>query len=120
MTDQEIEGAIDGVRCRGQNLNMNDTRAYIAGMLEELLAWRRSDRARIAGLNFARFENVQDALKAFDEELAIMHNAWCAIAWLMCEWSPDRLTYLRNLEKFNMGTVKMTKEIAKLEKAKEK
>lgn len=116
MTDLEIEGAIEGVRCRGQNLNMIDTREYIAGMLDELLALRRSDRARIAGLNVCRFENVQDALKAFEEELTIMHHAWCAISWLMCEYSPDRLTYLRNLEKFNMSTVKMAKEIKKLEK----
>ena len=117
MTDLEIEGVIARVRCSGQNLNAVDTREYIAGMLDELLAWRRSDRARIAGLNVCRFENVQDARKAFEEEPTIMHHAWCAISWLMCEWSPDRLTYLRNLEKFHMSTVKMAKEIQKLKKA---
>lgn len=116
MTDQEIEGAIESVRCKGQNLNADDTRAYIAEMLVELLSWRRGDRQRIAGKNFARFKTPKEALAEFESEKTILHNAWCAIEWLMCDYSPDRLTYLNNLSKCSMGTAKLYKEVEKLKK----
>lgn len=66
--------------------------------------------------NFERFRSAGEALKEFEAETAIMHQAWCALDWIYCELSPDRLTYLRNLDKLHVGTIAGSKEMKKLEK----
>lgn len=68
--------------------------------------------------NFERFADKggRAALEECEEDPAVMHIAWAFAEWLWCDWSADRLTYLRNMESKRILKTPGYQEIKRLEK----
>lgn len=67
-------------------------------------------------INRDRFADPRAMYEAFEAD-PCMHQTWCFPHWLFCEFSEDRLTYLKNLASHGgIGTCALVKEIRRLER----